>query len=136
MRTLSKGLVLLILTLVAGAAAARSSVPIVNLENNAITPRAGHTLSLEEVQHAIAAAGQRSGHWGVADSAPGKVRLNLLTRGHQAVVEVTFDTHQYSIRYVSSSNLNYEKTAKGELIHPKYNAWVQHLKNAIDQQLE
>ena len=135
MQSLRKSVCVLVLACLSSAAFARSSVPIVNYDDSPITAKPGRELTLDTVQHAVAAAGARSGHWSVADSTPGRVRLKLTTRGHEAVIEVTFTTQSYSIHYVSSSNLNYEKSGDRELIHPKYNAWVQHLKTALDQEL-
>jgi hypothetical protein len=37
------------------------------------------------------------------------------------------DTRRFSIRYVSSSNLDYD----GRVIHRNYNSWVQNLQNGI-----
>ena len=59
--------------------------------------------------------------------APGLVRGTLNLRTHQAVVDIPYDTQRFSIRYVSSSNLDYD----GRVIHRNYNSWVQNLQNAI-----
>ena len=135
MRMLRRGLLLIVLVCVSGAALARSSVPIVNLEHNAIPARTGGARTLDEVQRAIVAGGERAGHWTVAESSPGRMKLTLTTRSHVAVVEVGYDTQNYSIRYADSSNLNYARSGSEELIHPHYNGWVQKLKASIDREL-
>jgi hypothetical protein len=135
MRTMRRGVLLFVLLCVAGAACARSGVPIVNLERNPIPAGPGGARTLEDVQRAIATGGDRAGHWAVSDRAPGRLKLTLTTRGHVAVVEVTYDTQSYGIRYADSSNLNYTKSGSEELIHPHYNGWVQKLKACIDREL-
>lgn len=65
--------------------------------------------------------------WRMEPQAPGLVRGMLNLRAHQAVVDIPYDTQRFIIRYVSSSNLDYDGTA----IHRNYNSWVQNLQNAI-----
>jgi hypothetical protein len=65
--------------------------------------------------------------WRMEPQAPGLVRGTLNLRAHQAVVDIPYDTQRFSIRYVSSSNLDYD----GRSIHRNYNSWVQNLQNAI-----
>ena len=59
--------------------------------------------------------------------APGLVRGTLNLRAHQAVVDIPYDAQRFGIRYLSSSNLDYD----GRSIHRNYNSWVQNLQNAI-----
>ena len=65
--------------------------------------------------------------WRMEPQGPGLVRGTLNLRTHQAVVDIPYDTQRFSIRYVSSSNLDYD----GRVIHRNYNSWVQNLRNAI-----
>ncbi|MBD0275186.1 MAG: hypothetical protein ICV73_25080 [Acetobacteraceae bacterium] len=65
--------------------------------------------------------------WRMEPQGPGLVRGTLNLRTHQAVVAIPYDTQRFSIRYVSSSNLDYD----GRAIHRNYNSWVQNLQNAI-----
>lgn len=65
--------------------------------------------------------------WRTEPLGPGLVRGTLNLRTHQAVVDIPYDTRRFSIRYVSSSNLDYD----GSAIHRNYNSWVQNLQNAI-----
>lgn len=128
---------LIILAFGAGPAHARGSVPIVNLEGNAIVTPDGREFTLEEVARRIrdAAAAQQYS-WAVTSSEPGKLQLSTLVRGkHTVVVDVTFDATTYSIKYSSSINMNYESKKGRELIHPFYNKWVQQLKQGIDMQM-
>lgn len=65
--------------------------------------------------------------WRMEPRAPGLVRGTLDLRTHQAVVDIPYDTQRFSIRYVSSNNLEYD----GSSIHRNYNSWVQNLQKAI-----
>lgn len=136
MRASRRGFVLLMLLCLSGTAYARGVVPIVNFEHNQIPAKPGTPRTLEDVQRAIVVGAGRAGAWSASDSTPGRLKLTLMTRAHVAVVEVSYDTQSYSIRYADSSNLNYKKGNNGEeLIHPHYNGWVQKLKINIDRQL-
>lgn len=65
--------------------------------------------------------------WRMEPQGPGLVRGTLNLRTHQAVVDIPYDTQRFNIRYVSSSNLDYD----GNAIHRNYNSWVQNLQKAI-----
>jgi hypothetical protein len=135
MHAFRRSVLLLILLGVAGTALARSAEEVINYENNLIPQRPGHELTLDDVQHAISVAGANSGHWAVSESAPGRLKLIQLSHKVMVVVEVTYDTHTYSIHYSTSSGMHYRKNDGVELIHPKYNEWVQKLKHSIDKEL-
>ncbi|SDC93928.1 hypothetical protein [Belnapia rosea] len=65
--------------------------------------------------------------WIMQDQGPGLMRGTLNLRTHQAVVDIPYDTRRFSIRYASSSNLEYN----GGTIHRNYNSWIRNLQNAI-----
>ena len=65
--------------------------------------------------------------WVMQDQGPGLMRGTLNVRTHQAVVDIPYDTRRFSIRYVTSTNLDYN----GSTIHRNYNSWVRNLQNAI-----
>lgn len=65
--------------------------------------------------------------WRIEQQGSGLMRGTLNLRTHQAVVDIPYDTQRFSIRYVSSANLDYQNG----LIHKNYNSWVQNLQNAI-----
>jgi hypothetical protein len=65
--------------------------------------------------------------WVMQEQGPGLMRGTLNLRTHQAVVDIPYDTRRFSIRYVSSANLDYT----GSTIHRNYNTWVRNLQNAI-----
>ena len=82
--------------------------------------------TLAERELSIRRAGASLG-WTMQDAGPGRFRGTLDLRSHQAVVEIPYDTQRFTIRYVSSTNLN----AGPGVIHPNYNGWVQNLQAAI-----
>jgi hypothetical protein len=86
--------------------------------------------TMESVQNAIVLAGTGLG-WVMEPQRPGTITGILNLRDHRAVVEVTYDTKAYSIKYKDSSNLNYNGTS----IHKNYNGWVENLDKAIRSQL-
>jgi hypothetical protein len=51
-------------------------------------------------------------------------------RHHEAQVDITYESGQYSIKYRSSQNLNYD--AQKNTIHRNYNNWIDYLRKDID----
>lgn len=86
--------------------------------------------TMEAVQNAIVAAGIGLG-WRMEPRGPGTITGVLDLRAHHAVVEVTYDTKTYNIKYKDSTNLDYNGTS----IHKNYNGWVENLDKAIRIQL-
>jgi hypothetical protein len=87
-------------------------------------------VTMEAVQNAIVVAGNGLG-WKMEPRNPGTITGILDLRTHRAVVEVTYDTKTYNIKYKDSSNLDYNGTS----IHKNYNGWVENLDKAIRVQL-
>jgi len=87
-------------------------------------------VTMEAVQNAIVVAGNGLG-WKMEPLNPGTITGILDLRTHRAVVEVTYDTKTYNIKYKDSSNLDYNGTS----IHKNYNGWVENLDKAIRVQL-
>ena len=112
-------------TLVASAAvlgACNRNAPIVQESGADSIGRAGLAQRADQIRAAGASLG-----WRMDSRGPGLMRGTLDLRSHQAVVDIPFDQQRFMIRYVSSSNLNYD----GTTIHRNYNSWVQNLQNAI-----
>lgn len=108
----------------------RGAVPIYNVgESPVVTNKAATT---EAVQQAITRAGTSLG-WQMIAREPGRMEGILLLRRHRAVVDIVYDTKNYSIQYKDSSNLNYDASAN--TIHGNYNGWIQNLDRAIRAQL-
>ena len=100
-----------------------------NVQNH---PMPVKNLGDSKIQKAIKAAGAQLG-WVITDVKPGLMKGSLHLRSHTAVVDIPYTESEYSINYVSSSNLNYNPAKN--TIHKNYNSWIQNLQNAIDVQL-
>jgi hypothetical protein len=58
----------------------------------------------------------------------GVIDATLHLRSHVAVVRISYARDSYSVAYLRSENLNYERTPGGsEMIHANYNSWVRNL---------
>ncbi len=124
--------ILAILVAVAAAMTltACSSVPILNVEQAAVTTANNRALTSDQVRSAIVRAGASLG-WQMRDEAPGTLVGTLQLRTHTAVVTIPYSATSYSIRYRSSTNLD----AADGMIHRNYNGWIQNLTRAINAQL-
>jgi len=71
--------------------------------------------------------------WNAKDKDANTIVASILVRNkHYVVVEIPYTATTYSIKYVSSKNM--EATVDGK-IHPNYNSWVSNLNNAINGKL-
>jgi hypothetical protein len=98
-----------------------------NVQN---APGASKAVSMADVETAIRRAGHGLG-WQITPQGPGRAEGTLALREHRAVVDITYDTKSYSIKYKDSSNLQYD----GKTIHSNYNGWIQNLDKAINREL-
>jgi hypothetical protein len=125
--------IVVVLVLV-GLASCRTS-PLVNYETIDIVNGSGNDLTMDQVQNAIMIAGQPYG-WKMEIIEPGRIFATLKLRVHVAIVDIEFNTKQYSITYKGSTKLKYKKNSDGkESIHSNYLRWIQTLKNSINQEL-
>ena len=114
-----------VLAFVALNAHARSGVPILNHEGVPAITASGKPASAEQIRAALQAAGAPRG-WQITPAGNGKALAVLNVRGkHSISADISYAAGQYSIKYRDSTNMNYE--AGTNLIHPKYNMWVQTL---------
>ncbi len=111
-----------VLTLFVGGCTTR---PVRDVENQPVVT-AGKAATMEEVERAIMRAGQGLG-WVMAPVKPGMVTGRLELRAHIAVVDISYDTRTFSIRYKDSTNLDYV----GGSIHKNYNGWIDNLEREI-----
>ncbi len=86
--------------------------------------------SLEEISEAIKQAGV-SQKWSMKDIGPGQIEGTYRIRTHKAVVRIDYSAINYSITYVSSTNL----LDDGIGIHRNYNSWIRNLETAINARL-
>jgi hypothetical protein len=74
--------------------------------------------------------------WKIANEADGRMELTRTVRGqHFVKVELTYDPRGFSVRYLESTNLLYEKRtrfgANFRVIHRNYNNWIRDLVSGI-----
>jgi hypothetical protein len=103
--------------------------PIYNVTGAPITTSSGKAPSMQQVQTAIQQAGTQLG-WQITAEKPGRMTGRLSLRTHQALVDIEYDTKQYSIKYKDSVDMQ----AKDGTIHKNYNGWVQNLEQRIRAQ--
>lgn len=90
-------------------------------------------LTVHDVERAIVLGGMEHG-WKIAPVAPGHMVGTLVVRGkHEAVVDITYDTHTYSVTYKDSTNLDYRPP---RFIHKNYNRWVAYLVRSINSNIQ
>ncbi len=129
------GLALVALT----TATACTSVPIANIENQAIVRADGKTLTAEQVKRAIIRAGSnRRQNWSISEEKEGHLVGTLVVRGkHTAMVDILYSATRFNIRYRDSTNLNFEKGKDDrDVIHRRYNKWVNDLYRAIMTEIQ
>ena len=87
--------------------------------------------SAEHMREAILGA-LAARDWVAAEDQPGMIQASLFVRAHTAKVRIEYDADSFSINYVDSTNLKYQKRSDGtEYIHDNYNSWVRILMREI-----
>jgi hypothetical protein len=123
-RTILKFVIPCVVLLFVGCRAA----PVYNVSSAPVV--AVKSVTLQDVEKAIMRAGVGLG-WQMMPRQPGKMEGVLVLRTHRAVVDITYDTAAYSIKYKGSTDMQYD----GSSIHSNYNGWIQNLDKAIRAQL-
>lgn len=86
--------------------------------------------TLDKIEDAIIKGGKSLG-WKIQKIENGQMLGYLSVRKHSATVMITYNQHNYSITYITSQNLNYDKYR----IHNNYNGWIKYLEKSIDNRL-
>lgn len=107
-----------------------SSVPIMNVNQAAVTSASGKPLTKDQVRGAIVRAGSALG-WQMKDVDGNTLAATLLVRKHMAAIEIPYSASAYSIKYKSSAELE----EKNGTIHKNYNGWIQNLTKGIASQI-
>ena len=110
--------------------AACTSRPIRNVDNDPVVT-SGKPATMAGVEQAIVRAGKGLG-WVMTPVKPGELSGRLSLREHVAVVDITYDTKRFSIKYKDSENLDH---ADGN-IHRNYNGWIENLEREIRANLQ
>jgi len=118
--------VLATFTLLPATAQAARVQPIENIENASIPSG----LDMASVRNAII-EGCGARNWVAKEIEDGELQCTVQVRSHTAVVDINYNTENYSITYAHSVNLKY----KDGKIHRNYNSWVQNLNGDIQNAL-
>src|SRR5262245_16310772 len=103
--------------------ACNQTAPVREIGPEPISPPAA---SMDVVQKAILKAGAGL-NWQMKQVGPGRIEGTLKLRVQTAVVDITYGTKNFGIRYKDSSELKYD----GTNIHRNYNSWVDNLARQI-----
>lgn len=110
-----------------------AAMPIQDLPNVPVPVKAdGSNYTDEEVRTAIIAACRKRGWTPRLDGASRLTAAILVRSKHYAEIEIVFDPSAYSIRYLSSRNLDYDEADRR--IHRNYNKWVAQLSQSIQRE--
>ncbi len=122
--------------LLTSVAHARSTIPITNLENEAIAAASGKVLTLDDVAKALRQAAVVRG-WSVEDTGPGKAVATLDVRGkHTIKVDIDYTEKAMSFKYKDSVNMKYGRNDESQaVIHPFYIKWVRNLLSDVRAEL-
>ena len=74
--------------------------------------------------------------WVVSRQDPGYMEATLNIRSHVAKVGITYDTKSIQIRYLDSTNLDYEVKKGVRRIHRNYLKWINNIVRDISAQLQ
>jgi hypothetical protein len=122
MHHLRRIIVLLSLLLVAGSAVAGRFVELVNPGPIAVPAGLSDAQVAKEIKRALMGRG-----WAVAQEQPGHIESTLNLREHVARIDITYDTHQVTVAYADSRNLDYEMKKGKPYIHRNYLSWVNNI---------
>ncbi|NOZ90941.1 MAG: hypothetical protein GXO60_06625 [Epsilonproteobacteria bacterium] len=104
------------------------SAPIYNTNKHHISNKR----TAEDVYKSIKTAGASLG-WIIRKQRNGVAIGKLPIREHMALVKIAYNRNYYSIKYLDSKNLKYDK--ESNTIHKNYNGWIKNLERAIDAHL-
>jgi hypothetical protein len=85
---------------------------------------------MKQATIAIIEAGSDLG-WEMKSIEPGHIVGTLNIRAHIAMVDIFYNTKNFTIKYKRSYNLRYD----GTNIHKGYNSWITNLRNKIQNKL-
>lgn len=129
---------LVAVALVVGAGGCRV-MPVKEVQGHTIAAGSGKALSMDQIAKAIVQGASYRG-WVMKAAAPGKMVGTLEMHDkqsgalkHLVVVDVSYTSNAYDIRYRSSENLKHDP-ATGK-IHGSYNRWIDNLVMSIDAAL-
>lgn len=87
--------------------------------------------TLQEVEQAILTAG-RQYDWMMKKQEDGFILAKKIVRHHVAIARTAYSEKEYSITYIASEKLHYQKYH----VHQNYNIWVKELETGINYNLQ
>jgi hypothetical protein len=81
-------------------------------------------------------AGLVGRQWTIGVDEPGHIVAQLNLRTHMAKIDVAYDTSAIAMKYLDSSDLLFEDTKEGRVIHRNYLNWMQNLVTDISRNLQ
>ncbi len=125
------GALILLLVTASALSACDKRVPVENVVSASLGAPADVTL--EQVTAMIEQVFFRR-NWEILEQKSGDVTAMLSVSGgkHKVTANIAYDTKSFSITFVDSHNMNYRATAGTGQIHPKYNIWVNQLRQDIE----
>lgn len=121
--------------LLIGLAGCGGAVEFQSLITAPVGHQSGQGVTLDQVEKAIIRGGAHRG-WVLSPAGPGHLIGTLHVRRHVLIVDITFDTKTYSIKYKDSTNLHYTKDPDGtEWIHHRPAGWIQLLRKDIGREM-
>src|SRR5882672_9001026 len=108
-------------------ACAHNAQPLYNAEFSVPT-----AATMEDISKAIKSA-LIAHEWTIQKEEPEKIEARIFTRSHKAEIVINYNVNRIRIQYVSSDNLNYDKSEN--TIHRNYNKWIHFLERDISNNL-
>ncbi|MFC4160473.1 hypothetical protein [Chitinimonas lacunae] len=97
-------------------------------------PRVALSTQTAEQVRGYIVNGARTLGWTVVSEKDGQVTLKFNKQNkHEVVINADYDAKGYQLRYVSSSNMNFEEANGQREIHPNYNRWINNLIKRIGE---
>jgi hypothetical protein len=122
---------MMLLGVAAVAPSAVASEVLVDPEPISVPPGLSEKAVAKSIRLGVAQRG-----WVVSRQDPGYMEATLNIRSHVAKVGITYDTKSIQIRYVDSTNLDYEVKKGVRRIHGNYLKWINNIVRDIGVQLQ
>ncbi len=87
-------------------------------------------LKLEQVARAIKSAGPQR-QWLMSDKEPGLIEAQLLVRKHMLKVAIAYSEQTITMKYLDSTEMDYQANDGSPTIHSKYMNWTRNLAQDI-----
>lgn len=124
-------MLMMLLGLAAVAPIAMASEVLVDPQPISVPPGLSEKAVAKSIRLGVAQRG-----WVVSRQDPGYMEATLNIRSHVAKVGITYDTKSIQIRYIDSTNLDYEVKKGVRRIHGNYLKWINNIVKDISVQLQ